>query len=444
MAASANQRVQQHCQATLSHFDAEREALVSAIPALHVKTVELHLPSDFKLSQHLPDQGMAFIRDGEGLLGLGKRLVLSATGQDRMEQLGQQWEKVISAATVTDPTPGPGRGLIAFGSIAFDQTSQVASTLTVPHRILGVKDGRAWLTTIEVADFAAPTELTPDWLASEAYYPVATVNLEAGSQSATLFESSVDSALASIEAGLVKKVVLARDLKATVGPDFDPRYAIERLAQRYPSCWTYWVNGMFGASPELLVRVYHKQVSARVLAGTAARGTDPGIDRAIATALTNSAKNRYEHSLAVQSLIQALEPFCVELDSDEEPFSLALPNLWHLASDVQGMLHQNHSVLDLAKALHPTAAVAGTPTREAQALIRQLEPFDRGGYSGPVGWIGADGDGEWAIALRGASLANGTLTAFAGCGIVEGSSAAAELAETELKFRPITQALASS
>jgi menaquinone-specific isochorismate synthase len=441
--------VQEHCQAILSHFAAGREAFVSAIPALHVKTVELHLPADFKLSQHLPKQGMAFIRDGEGLVGLGNRLVLSTIGEDRMEQLGQQWEQVIAAATVTDPTPGPGRGLIAFGSISFDQTSKVASTLTVPHQVLGVKDGRTWLTTIEVSDFTAPTDLAAEWLASDSQelenaYPVATVNLESGSQSANLFEASVDSALASIDAGLVKKVVLARDLKAAVGVDFDPRYAIERLAQRYPSCWTYWVNGLFGASPELLVRVYHKQVSARVLAGTAARGTDPGIDRAIATALTNSAKNRYEHSLAVQSLIQALEPFCVELDSDEEPFSLALPNLWHLASDVQGMLHQNHSVLDLAKALHPTAAVAGTPTREAQALIRQLEPFDRGGYSGPVGWIGADGDGEWAIALRGAHLANGTLTAFAGCGIVEGSSAAAELAETELKFRPITQALASN
>ena len=425
---------------------------MSAIPALHVKTVELHLPTAFNLSRHLPKQGMAFIRDGEGLVGFGSRLVLSATGENRMEKLGQQWERTISAATVTDSTPGPGRGLIAFGSIAFDQTSKVPSTLTVPHQVLGVKDGRAWLTTIELADFEAPTELNAAWLASgsvatqdsENAYPVATVNLEPGSQSAKLFEASVDSALASIGAGVVKKVVLARDLKACVGVDFDPRYAIERLAQRYPSCWTYWVNGMFGASPELLVRVYHKQVSARVLAGTAARGTDPGIDRAIATALTNSAKNRYEHSLAVQSLIQALEPFCVELNSDEEPFSLALPNLWHLASDVQGMLHQNHSVLDLAKALHPTAAVAGTPTLEAQSLIRELEPFDRGGYSGPVGWIGADGDGEWAIALRGANLANGTLTAFAGCGIVEGSSAAAELAETDLKFRPITQALAAS
>jgi menaquinone-specific isochorismate synthase len=407
--------------------------------SLVVKTVELHLPADFELIKHLPTNGTAFIRDGEGLVGLGVRAVLSATGEQRMDSLAEQWAQLVGRATISDPTPGPGRGLLAFGSIAFDATSKAASTLTVPHQILGYKDGRAWLTTIETNDFVPPAQLGPEWLASE--YPVRKVQLENGAQSASGFMQSVDAALANIDAGKAEKIVLARDLTAQVAVDFDPRYALAGLAHRYPSCWTYWVNGTFGASPELLVRVFHKQVSARVLAGTAARGTDPGIDRAIATALTNSVKNRHEHSLAVQSLLAALEPFCANLDSDSEPFSLALPNLWHLASDVQGLLRDNATVLQLANALHPTAAVAGTPTQAAQAIIRQLEPFDRGCYAGPVGWIGADGDGEWAIALRGATVANGTLTAYAGCGIVDGSNAAAELAETDLKFKPITQAL---
>jgi menaquinone-specific isochorismate synthase len=132
------------------------------------------------------------------------------------------------------------------------------------------------------------------------------------------------------------------------------------------------------------------------------------------------------------------------VDADPKPFSLALPNLWHLASDVHGVLREEASVLDLAAALHPTAAVAGTPRLEAQALIAELEPFDRGRYAGPVGWIGADGDGEWAIALRGAQIeAGGTaIRAFAGCGIVAGSEPEAELAETELKFSPMREALA--
>jgi len=413
---------------------------VSKTPSLKIKTVELHLAADFKLSQHIPKAGLAFIRDGEGLVGLGSRLVLSASGKNRMAELDQQWRQVVAAAQVWDSTPGPGRGLIAFGSFAFDETSEALSTLTVPHQILGVKDGRAWLTTVEEHDFEAPSGLSLEWQTEE--YPVSSVTLEQGAQTERLFEAGVNAALEAIDGNAVQKVVLARDLTAKVGKAFDPRYAIERLSRRYPSCWTYWVNGLFGASPELLVRVYHKQVSARVLAGTAARGTDPGIDRAIASALMNSSKNRFEHTLAVQSLTTALAPFCKKIDSDAEPFSLALPNLWHLASDVQGILDENHSVMDLANALHPTAAVAGTPTAAAQKLIRDIEPFDRGCYSGPVGWIGADGDGEWAIALRGAKLQDGRLTAFAGCGIVEGSTAETELVETELKFRPITQALA--
>jgi menaquinone-specific isochorismate synthase len=199
---------------------------------------------------------------------------------------------------------------------------------------------------------------------------------------------------------------------------------------------------MFGASPELLVRVSHSQVSARVLAGTAARGTDPSVDQAISKALAESHKNLAEHAFAVKSLVSALEPFCDHVDADTEPFSLALPNLWHLASDVHGVLKQDSSVLDLASALHPTAAVAGTPRDAAQALIAELEPFDRGRYAGPVGWIGADGDGEWVIALRGAQLSEGKVTAYAGCGIVSESDGESELIETDLKFLPIIGSLA--
>jgi menaquinone-specific isochorismate synthase len=158
--------------------------------------------------------------------------------------------------------------------------------------------------------------------------------------------------------------------------------------------------------------------------------------------LASSEKNKNEHAFAVNSLVASLSPFCERVDADAKPFSLALPNLWHLASDVHGVLRAEASVLDLAAALHPTAAVAGTPTETARELIDELEGTDRGRYAGPVGWIGADGDGEWAIALRGAQISGRQIRAFAGCGIVAASDPAAELAETELKFRPIREALA--
>ncbi len=195
-----------------------------------------------------------------------------------------------------------------------------------------------------------------------------------------------------------------------------------------------------------MVRVAHGQVSARVLAGTAGRGTDPGVDRAIAAALAASAKNLEEHSYAVDSLVNSLSPFCSQIDADPTPFSLALPNVWHLASDVHGVLKSSSNALDLAAALHPTAAVAGTPTDVAQLVLEEIEGFDRGRYAGPVGWIGADGDGEWAIALRGGQLKklhDGAveIRAYAGCGIVGESDPEAELAETKLKLSPVRVAL---
>ena len=408
-------------------------------PKLFAKTVAISLPDGFKLTQALSPSGTAFIRDGEGMVGRGVALTLTATGPGRMAALARQWRQVCEQAELTDPTSGFSHGLVAFGSLAFDDASECLSTLIIPRQILGLRDGRAWLTTIDMDDFDAPSKIEPDWFTDA---PTAqTAILRPGVVGEEDFEANVAQAVARITANQLTKVVLARDLTADVGVDFDPRSAIVNLANRYPSCWTYWVNGSFGASPELLVRVDRKRVSARVLAGTAGRGTDPQVDRAIASALMASAKNAHEHRLAVESLVRALEPYCDEIVADEAPFSLALPNLWHLATDVQGIVSDESSVLDLAAALHPTAAVAGTPRDSAQLLISELEPFDRGTYAGPVGWIGADGDGEWAIALRGATLRDGKINAFAGCGIVAGSIPADELAETELKFKPIRYAL---
>src|SRR5690606_20365310 len=148
-----------------------------------------------------------------------------------------------------------------------------------------------------------------------------------------------------------------------------------------------------------------------------------------------------EHRFAVESVLRALRPHGPGITADELPFTLKLPNLWHLGSDVHGRLADGSGALDLVAALHPTAAVAGTPTRAALRVIRELEPFDRGRYAGPVGWVDAAGDGKWAISLRSAELAaDGTLTAYAGAGIVAESDPDRELAETKLKFRPIVEA----
>jgi menaquinone-specific isochorismate synthase len=255
------------------------------------------------------------------------------------------------------------------------------------------------------------------------------------------YRSAVATAVSKIRAHDLSKVVLARELSAQLPLESDVRRALVELALGYPDCWTFAVDGLVGSSPETLVRVHHGTVTARVLAGTRSRGRDGAADNASAAALAASVKDQDEHRFAVSSVLDALRPHSADLAASDLPFTLKLPNLWHLATDIAGTLSDGASSLDLADALHPTAAVAGTPTVEAVALIRDLEPFDRGRYAGPVGWVGGDGDGEWAIALRCAQLTDtGSLTAYAGAGIVADSDPATEYAETTMKFRPIVEA----
>ena len=255
------------------------------------------------------------------------------------------------------------------------------------------------------------------------------------------YKAAVASAVERIREHDLSKVVLARDLTGHLPAESDVRRALVELALGYPDCWTFAVDGLIGSSPETLVRVHHGTVTARVLAGTISRGRDAASDNDAAIALAASTKDQDEHRFAVASVLEALRPHSADLAASDLPFTLKLPNLWHLATDIAGTLSDGASSLDLADALHPTAAVAGTPKRDAIALIRELEPFDRGRYAGPVGWVGGDGDGEWAIALRCAQLAEGgDLTAYAGAGIVADSDPERELAETVMKFRPIVEA----
>ncbi|MEY3855692.1 MAG: hypothetical protein RJA45_162 [Actinomycetota bacterium] len=398
------------------------------------RVVSLPLPEALgrNILELLPTESSAFVRGGQGLVGWGEAKRLVATGPNRIADLAEAWRSYVSELEVVDQVALPGSGPVAFGTIAFADTSATESVLIMPRVVIGRRDDRFWITSVDDAKLPAATVWSQN----------APVTLAPGALGRNEFSELVDRAVAMIQEEQLEKVVLARDLVGSVPANFDLRSALGRLSARYPSCWIYSVDGMFGASPELLVRVSHSQVSARVLAGTAARGTDPNVDQAIAKALAESHKNVSEHAFAVKSLVSALEPFCDHVDADTEPFSLALPNLWHLASDVHGVLNENSSVLDLASALHPTAAVAGTPRDAAQKLIAELEPFDRGRYAGPVGWIGADGDGEWVIALRGAQLKGGKITAYAGCGIVSESDGESELIETDLKFQPIIGALA--
>ncbi len=380
-----------------------------------------------------------FLRNGDGIIGYGERARYQHSGSNRVADIARWWRDISAAAIVHDEVDLPGTGLVALGSFAFSDVSPDASVLTIPAVVVGRRDGKAWITTVDGGLPVSSQRLGPqphDQLGPGSFAP-----LEAGAHTPDGYRASIEAVLREIAAGRVNKVVLARDLVGSIPAMSDRRWVVARLAEAYPDTFTFAVDGLLGSSPETLVRVSDGEMSARVLAGTAARLADPTEDAAAARELGASSKNRSEHQLAVGGVLESLAPHATGV-MHTEPFALQLPNLWHLATDVRGALFDGRSALDLVAALHPTAAVAGVPTDAALQLIAELEPRDRGRYAGPVGWVDASGDGEWAIALRCATVdEEGVVTAWAGAGIVAGSDPDKELAETELKFRPIRGAL---
>lgn len=384
---------------------------------------------------------LLWYRDGRGMIGLGRTLTLEFRGADRIREAATYWRQIVAAATVTDSVQQPGSGLIAFGKFTFSGSSEAVSTLIVPEQIYGFTPETSWVTTITVGTGSATDPAEAAHLPELGGTPLGEkpiVTFHPGRMDRQRYRSAVSSTLSLIEQGSVEKVVLARDIIGELKQG-DIRTTLSSLTERYPDCWTFSVDGLLGSSPETLVRVRSGTFEARVLAGSAARGDIPIDDTVAANTLTTSPKELAEHEFAVRSVLDTLADHSTATTATG-PFLLELPNLWHLASDIGAELATGTSALDAAMLVHPTAAVAGAPTTTALQVIDELENFDRTFYAGPVGWVDAEGDGEWAIALRCAQLTGNLITAMAGCGVVSGSTPDSELAETELKLRPITEA----
>jgi menaquinone-specific isochorismate synthase len=402
---------------------------------LSVRTVRLDLDAATRLLDLVPaDRPVTWLRRGDGLVGWGVAAEIRTHGATRFADADKWWTETTARASVRDDVNEPGTGLVSFGTFAFaDEPGD--SVLVVPQVVVGRRGDVAWLTT--VGDVAAP--LTP---AAPPTAPAA-VSFADGALNGEQWMSVVADAVERISSGRLEKVVLARDLVATASQPIDVRWPLGRLAEHYPMCWTFHVEGMFGATPEMLVRRERGLVTSRVLAGTIRRTGDDERDLALAATLARSSKDLEEHEYAVRSVADALEPHCSSMNVPEAPFVLHLPNVMHLATDVAGVVHDAATVssLQLAEALHPSAAVGGTPTTVATDLITQIEGMDRDRYAGPVGWMDASGDGEWGIALRSARHDGATVRLFAGCGIVADSDPEAELAEAQAKFVPVRDAL---
>jgi menaquinone-specific isochorismate synthase len=376
------------------------------------------------------------VRAGEGLVGWGTAVRLDpAAGPTRFAAADAALRDLD--ASVDDEVQLPGTGPVAFGSFAFADAA-AGSVVLIPRVIVGRRQGTTWLTTVDPAG-AAPAPGPATALGAP---PARARPRFAGSSKPDLhWLEAVATAVDRIGAGELEKVVLARDHAVWSREPFDALDLATRLTGRFPRCHTFVVDGLIGATPELLLSRQQDRVVSRVLAGTTGRSEDEVEDATLGAALLASDKDRREHLFAAESVREVLEAWCDDLTHDPAPRLLRLDNVQHLATTFEGRLHHPRSALEIVAALHPTAAVGGTPRAEAVAMIRELEGMDRGRYAAPVGWTDLRGDGEWGIALRCAEIAGARARLFAGVGIVAESLPEAELEETRLKLRAMQAAL---
>ncbi|MCI9887097.1 chorismate-binding protein [Micrococcales bacterium 31B] len=436
-----------------------------ALAPLHLRAVTRRIVGDAaarvpsELARLLPDaSALAWLRDGDGMVAWGEAARLDTPADQQFTAADTWWNDLASAAECHDEVRERGTGLIAFGSFAFSPHSPAGGVLIVPRVVFGRRDDTLWRTDILTPDDDAHRAGLPLADCVAALGPVRVPDLAAPPREPGLVEfedeqpsSAHHTLVARVRDRIrahgpepVHKVVIARSVRATSPGGFDARYAVRRLSSSYPTTWTFSIDGMVGATPEMLLRQRGGTVHSRVLAGTQPQSGHPGDDARRREILRRSTKDLLEHEYAVRSVRDVLDRIGECHDAPDSPYILQLPNVAHLATEINASVEQGrYSSLALAGMLHPSAAICGTPTATAFDVIEAEEGMDRDRYSGPVGWLDAAGDGEWAIALRTARVASDGSSArlFAGGGIMAESDPQSEYLETIAKLQPMVRAL---
>ena len=399
------------------------------------------------------DDGALFVHADVGLAGVGEaaRITVPRTGgRDDAHAV----QAVLGAIDTHDEVRQPGCGPVALGALPFDPGRP--GQLVVPRIVVGrAEDGTRWVTTIS-APGHEPDEAEIDAVtgrgASNRSGFARDASIENG-DGPTEYElrserppsqwcAAVDEATRRLRAGDARKVVLARAVQIHTDRAVRPSTVMSQLRRSYPASHLFCVDGFLGATPELLVARAGDRVRAHPMAGTAPRSGDPTADSRLAAGLLASTNTLAEHRHTIDMVHDTLLPWCSYLDEEAEPSIVAMANVQHLATRLEGRLSSPAaSVLELVTALHPTPAVGGAPRDVALALIDELEDLDRGRYAGPVGWVDAEGNGTWAVGIRSAELDGTTARLFAGVGVVSDSVAAHELAETRAKLQPVLAAI---
>lgn len=429
----------------------------------------------FEHSHSLTTERLFWAQPGAGfaLVGLGVAYAIETTEAGRFQQAAREWRALLAEAFIETPPAAPHLGPVILGGFAFDAQRPTSALwhyyphgrLVLPRVLFTQTAGEAWVTynvvlrpdsdvdaeAAEIESLAhAALEVTPvptrlNGRASGNGHTAVITTHEL--QSAAKWQADVANATRAIRAGQLEKVVLARAVQLKSSSPFNAARALRHLSSHYTGCYIFAVargdDCFLGATPEQLVRLRAGEVQTMGLAGSIKRGKSTAEDERLGQTLLHSAKDREEHAVVVQAVVEALEPMCAQLDYDDPPTLLKLGNIQHLYTPITGRVANGYNLLDFVERLHPTPAVGGRPREVALQLIREDEGIDRGWYAGAVGWLDARGEGEFAVALRSALLQSHTATLFAGCGIMADSDPAQEYTESSLKLKPMLAALSA-
>jgi isochorismate synthase len=389
-----------------------------------MRAVTTWYEDEIDLNDFAGGDGYLFVRDGVGVAGRGV-----AARIDADEAL-----TFLNEIECDDQVGVPGSGPVAIGVLPFVPRSP--AQLVVPQVSIGKSaEGRCWVTRIDDADI--PPSAPPPQPAAAEFTVRPGVSIET-------YLAAVAAARDAVRGGQIDKAVIARDLVVTSPEPIDIHAVMQRLRASFGSSHRYAVDGFVGASPELLVALHGSVVTSHPLAGTTPRTGDPATDARLARELLASTKNQIEHRVVVNVVHDTLLPWASYLDWEPEPSIVAVANVQHLGTRMEGQLSQPApDVLTLARALSPTPALGGHPQAAAVELIERVEGFARGRYGGAVGWMDRAGNGTWAVAIRCAEFSPDRRTArlFAGGGIVAESDPRHELAETQAKFQAMLSAI---
>ena len=416
----------------------------------------------------------------QALVGVGTELTIETHGNSCFTEAASAWRNVMQDAVVryADAQASVQGGPIFFGGFAFDPLSARTSLwadfpdglLILPSLLVSYRDSYVTLTVNRMIGVEDDIEQYTDEMiarakrlhsAIERVQRIAlTDNIDTHEQAMHCTPTIVDMRPASewmalvaetvqrIQYGAYEKVVLARGVQISLSIPtamFDIAATLQQLRQQYPDTYVFAIQRgerfFVGATPERLVQAMDGQIRTMALAGSAPRGVTEEEDMQMGMELLQSRKNNAEHALVVAEVHDALLSHCTHVLVAEKPQLLKLKNVQHLKTPVVGELLPGRCILDVMAHLHPTPAVGGFPREAALIAIRDTENLDRGWYAGPLGWIGASGYGEFAVALRSGLIAGNTATLFAGCGIVADSDPESEYAESCLKLQVMLRGL---